>query len=116
MTTSNVYEIFNDFLAFKDPTQILDLATHLEVFSSPSLSDGKVYTGDKAPEAFREAVRRHVDAKKSSLKLGKTSRVGDDQSAIFISEVKGKKNSKSSAISISLRGSEMIGFVEAASA
>jgi len=117
MTTSNVYEIFNDFLAFKDPTQILDLATHLEVFASPTLSDGKVYTGEAAPEAFREAVRRHAETKKSSIKLGKiSSRVGDDSSAIFVSEVKGKRSSKSSAFTISLRGSDMIGFMEMASA
>jgi len=116
-TTSNVYEIFNDFLAFKDPTQIMNLATHLEVFASPTLSDGKVYIGDKAPQAFREAIQRHVDSKKSTVKLGKiAARVGNDDSAIFVSEVKGKGKGKSSAISISLRGADMIGFMEIASA
>lgn len=116
MTTSNVYEIFNDFLAFKDPTQILNLATHLEVFSSPALSDGKIYTGGSAPEAFREAINRHKDAKKSTFKLGKTERIGDDTSAIFVSEVKGKKASKSSAFSIALRGKDLIAFIEVPSA
>ncbi|WP_427454399.1 hypothetical protein [Litorimonas sp. WD9-15] len=117
MTTSNVYEIFNDFLAFKDPTQVLDLATHLEVFGSATLSDGKVYTGEAAPEAFREAIRRHAETKKSSVKLGKiSSRVGDDTAAIFVTEVKGKRTSQSSAFSITLRGSDMIGFVETVSA
>jgi len=116
-TTSNVYEIFNDFLAFKDPTQIMNLATHLEVFCSPTLSDGKIHTGDKAPAALREAIQRHVDSKKSTVKLGKiTARVGTDASAIFVSEVKGKGKAKTSAITISLRGEDMIGFMETVSA
>ena len=116
-TTSNVYEIFNDFLAFRDPTQIMGLATNLELFASASLSDGKVYIGENAPEAFREAMRRHADAKKSSVKLGAIkSKVGNDITAIFISEIKGKKDSKSSAFTISMRSEQLIGFMEFPSA
>ncbi len=117
MTTSNVYEIFNDFLAFRDPTQIMGLATHLELFASASLSDGKVYIGENAPEAFRETMRRHANAKKSSIKLGSiTAKVGNDVTAIFISEVKGKKDSQSSAFTISMRGDDLVGFMEFPSA
>lgn len=112
MTTSNAYEILNDFLAFKDPTQILNLATHLEIFSSPTFGDGKVYTGEQAPEAFREAIKRHKDAKKSTIKLGKTERIGNDSAAIFVSEVKGKRSAQMSTFTIILRGDEMIGFME----
>ena len=114
MTTSSIFEIYNDFLAFKDPTQMLSLATHLEVFSSPSLSDGKVYTGSDAPEAFRDAIRRHAKAKKSTIKIGKTERVGDDTASIFVSEISNKRDSKACAISINLRGDSLIAFVETA--
>lgn len=116
MTTSAIYEILNDFLAFKDPTQILNLATHLEVFSSPTFGDGKIYTGQHAPEAFREAIKRHADAKKSTIKLGKTDRVGNDSAAVFVSEVKGKRGTQSSSLTIILRGPDMIGFLEMPSA
>jgi len=95
----------------------MGLATHLELFASASLSDGKVYIGENAPEAFRETMRRHANAKKSSIKLGSiTAKVGNDVTAIFISEVKGKKDSQSSAFTISMRGDDLVGFMEFPSA
>ena len=116
-TTSNVYEIFNDFLAFRDPTQIMDLATHLELFASATLSDGKVYIGEHAPGSFREAMARHAKAKKSAIKLGEIkSKVGNDITAIFISEFKGTKHSHLSAFTISMRGDQLVGFMEFPSA
>ena len=113
MTTSSIFEIFNDFLVFKDPAQILSVATHLELFASTTFSDGKVHIGEKAPEAFREAMNRHADAKESSVKFGSIlSKIGNDITAIFITEIEGKRNSRSSAFAISLRGKELVGFVE----
>jgi len=117
MSTASAYEVFNDFLMFRDPTHIIQLGTHLEVFSSSSLSDGKIYLGEEAPGAFRDAITNYSKSLLSSLKHDEILTVLDrDDSAIYVTKVKGKLRANVSSLVITSRLGLITGFMERKSA
>ena len=117
MSTANAYEVFNDFLMFRDPTHVIQLGTHLEVFSSSSISDGKIYLGEEAPIAFRKAISNYAKSLLSSLKHDGILTVMDSgDSAIFVTKTKGKLRANVSSLVITSRLGLVTGFMERKSA
>ena len=83
MNANEAFEIVNDFIANKDGTQLNALVNDLEVFSSKALNSGHVVIGEKAPDAFRNAIVAYEKSKKK-VDLNLVDKIGNDLGCIFI--------------------------------
>ncbi|MGB6231522.1 MAG: hypothetical protein WBF53_15510 [Litorimonas sp.] len=111
MTADQILEIFNHGMTTKDTNELMGVATSLECFRSPTLSTPKIVTGEKAPEAFRKAISSMAKSR-DSVAIEVDQKIGDDRNAVYLLNVKSGRNKSKRALTIGLRGSSLISFVE----
>lgn len=111
MNADQVFEILNHSLTSKDTTELMGIVTSVECFRSPTLGNDKIVVGNKAPEAFRTSLAKMMRSK-DIPSLSISYKIGDDRNAVYVMAVKNKKTNATRALTIGLRGANLISFVE----
>ena len=114
MNTNELFEVFNHCASQKDPAQILEIADGLEVFSSDSFSDGKIYYGEDAPEAFRSAFRSLCE-NPGVFTMRVKHRAGEGKSAVFVTDLRNGGALSTSAIQFTIKKDKWVGFIQTSS-
>lgn len=111
MNTTELFEIFNHCATEKDPAQILEISNDLEIFSSDSFSDGKIYYGEDAPEAFRNAFKDLcAQAEKFSLRV--KHRTGSAKSAAYVTDQRNGGKLSTSILQFQINKDNWVSFVQ----
>jgi len=111
MNTSDLFEIFNHCASQKDPAQVLELSNNLEVFSSDSFSDGKIYYGEEAPEAFRDAFKALCE-NAGVFTMRVKHKTGGDDSAVFVTDLRNGGSLSTSALQFGIVDKNWVSLVQ----
>ena len=114
MNTSDLFEIFNHCASQTDPAQILGLADNLEVFCSDSFSDGKIYYGEDAPEAFRSAFKELCESA-GIFTLRVKHKTGGANSAVFVTDLRNGGALSTSVLHFGLDKKKWATFIQTSS-
>lgn len=114
MNTSELFEIFNHCASQKDSAQVLELADNLEVFSSDSFSDGKIYYGEDAPEAFRTAFKE-LCSNPGVFTMRVKHKTGTAKGAVFVTDLRNGGSLSTSVLQFTLEKDKWVSFVQTSS-
>ena len=114
MNTSDLFEIFNHCASQKDPAQILALANDIQVFCSDSFSDGKIYYGEDAPEAFRSSFRELCDSA-GVFTLRVKHKSGGANSAVYVTDLRNGGALSTSVLHFGLDKKKWVTFIQTSS-
>lgn len=114
MNTSDLFEVFNHCASQKDPAQVLGLADHIEVFCSDSFSDGKIYYGEDAPKAFREAFKELCESA-GVFTMRVKHKTGTDAAATFVTDLRIGGALSTSVLQFGIEKKKWVTFVQTSS-
>lgn len=114
MNASDLFEIFNHCASQKDPAQVLALADNIEVFCSDSISDGKVYYGEDAPEAFRSAFKALCD-NAGVFTLRVKHKTGGANSSVFVTDLRNGGALSTSVLQFGIEKKKWTTFIQTSS-
>ena len=114
VNTSELFEIFNHCASQKDRAQILALSNDIQVFCSDSFSDGKIYYGEDAPEAFRSAFRELCD-NAGVFTLRVKHKTGGANSAVYVTDLRNGGALSTSVLHFGLEKKKWVTFIQTSS-
>jgi len=114
VNTSDLFEIFNHCASQKDPAQVLALSNDMEVFCSDSFSDGKIYYGEDAPEAFRAAFKELCDSA-GVFTLRVKHKTGAAKSAVFVTDLRNGGALSTSVLQFGMIKDKWVTFIQTSS-
>lgn len=114
MNTSDLFEIFNHCASQKDPAQILELSNDIQIFCSDSFSDGKVYYGEDAPEAFRSAFKELCEGK-GVFTMRVKHKTGSANSAAFVADLRSGGALMTSVLQFGIEKKKWVTFIQTSS-
>ncbi len=114
MDTTELFEIFNHCASEKDPAQILELCNHLEIFCSDSFSDGKIYYGEDAPEAFRSSFK-DLCGQPGVFSMRVKHKTGTAKSSAYIADLRNGGSLTTSVLQFQMTKDNWVSFIQTSS-
>ncbi len=114
MNTSDLFEIFNHCASQKDPAQVLDLSSDIQIFCSDSFSDGKIYYGEDAPEAFRAAFKELCESA-GVFTMRVKHKTGSATSAAFVTDLRSGGALSTSVLQFGIEKKKWVTFIQTSS-
>ncbi|NNE58938.1 MAG: hypothetical protein HKN36_12595 [Hellea sp.] len=114
MNTTEIFEIFNHCASQKDPAQMLELSNDLELFTSDSFSDGKIYYGEDAPEAFRNSFRELCESP-GVFTMRVKHKTGGTSAATYVCDLRNGGALSTSLIQFTIVKKKLAAFIQTSS-
>jgi len=111
MLVSEFFEIYNHYLATGDTTQILPVCDELEIFTSRGLGVTKTYTGQDAPEKFRECLQVNKNGRSPNINKIEHAYVNHNHAVYHVETSKGRKTNTNS-LTLIMRDGKLVCFME----
>lgn len=111
MQASQLFEIFNHTMTTRDPAQILDLATDLQVYSSELVGNGRIFYGNEAPQAFRKNMRKFI-TKAGDIRFEVKQSAGDGNGVVIVTDIKRGLRVGNCIMQFGIEGGKWVSFIE----